>query len=580
MPLTDKPATRPTLGLGGLTTNAMALIAPGAFLWLAYFIQASYGAPMAAQAMWFGILAAFLLCLATAIAYSELSKLYPGLASSYFFAEQAFLRQNKAFRFARIAKFVVGWASHLYYWVYPGLMCGAAALIAGYAAGQIWPGTFNAAVPSPLFMIIFCPLFAFAVAYMCRRGVTGTTAINAAINVIQISALVVFSIVAVAYRLNHAQGTAGITLDRSSAPISRVVAQGGIQDFTVDYSKPSRLVTEGNDPNRQVEKFEYHSSALSVIAPHRFSFAVLQACISILILVGFESVTWMGEEATQPKRDIPRAVILSLLIQGLVCYLIEYFAANFFLHNGYSMSNAVNSAAPIADMMIIAGTWLFGSASAGKAFMLVQMLTVFLALVGTTLASMNIAARVSYVMDRDREAAGQSRILHAGRATPHRIIWILAVISSFIAIASVIFVFCGPAALEEDVIKALPQNMWYNFGIFGHDLASRIPQSLVVVALVSNFGTFLLYMMTCVLAIVAFREHHTFNGFKHVVIPMFGVLANLLCMSFYVIGPFMVDGISAKEPFIALAICGLWGLCGWIYFKRAIKKPVPPAKPH
>ena len=84
--LTGKPATRPTLGLGGLTTNAMALIAPGAFLWLTYFIQASYGAPLAAQSMWFGIFAAFLLCFATAIAYSELSKLYPGAASSYFFA--------------------------------------------------------------------------------------------------------------------------------------------------------------------------------------------------------------------------------------------------------------------------------------------------------------------------------------------------------------------------------------------------------------------------------------------------------------------------------------------------------------
>jgi amino acid transporter len=533
---------------------------------------------MAAQAMWFGILAAFLLCLATGIAYSELSKLYPGLASSYFFAEQAFLSQNKTFRFAGIAKFVVGWASHLYYWVYPGLMCGVAALIAGYGAGQIWPGTFNAAVPSPLFMIIFCPLFAFGVAYMCRRGVTGTTAFNAAINVIQISALVGFSIIAVAYRLNHPQGTAGISLDRSSAPITKFLTQDGNQDFTVDYSNPIRLVTESNYPDQAMEKFEYHSSAVSVIAPHRFSFAIVQACISILILVGFESVTWMGEEAAQPKRDIPRAVILSLLIQGLVCYLIEYFAANFFLHNGYPLSKAVNSAAPIADMMIIAGTWLFGSASAGKAFMLVQMLTVFLALVGTTLASMNIATRVSYVMGRDREASRQSRFLRAERVTPHRIIWILAGISTFIAITSVIFVFCGPASLGEDVIKALPRNAWYSFGIFEHDLAARIPQSLIVVALVSNFGTFLLYMMTCVLAIVAFREHHTFNGLKHAVIPLFGVLANLLCLSFYVIGPFMVDGMSAKEPAIALSICGLWGLGGWIYFKRAIKKVVPLAR--
>ena len=34
-------------------------------------------------------------------------------------------------------------------------------------------------------------------------------------------------------------------------------------------------------------------------------------------------------------------------------------------------------------------------------------------------------------------------------------------------------------------------------------------------------------MMTCIVAIVAFREHHTFNGFKHMVVPVFGLLANL-----------------------------------------------------
>src|SRR5438445_2153990 len=220
----EKPPTRPTLGLGGLTINAMALIAPGAFLWIAFFIQASYGAPMAAQGMWFGIFAALLLCLATAVAYAELSKLYPGAGTSYFFSEQAFLSKTKAFRFARIAKFVVGWASHLYYWVYPGLMVGVTALVVGYMVGQIWPDTFNAAVPSPLFMIVFCPLFAFGVAYICFRGVTGTTAVNTAINVIQITALVVFSVIAVGYRLNHPQGSVQITLAPNEPPITKVLA--------------------------------------------------------------------------------------------------------------------------------------------------------------------------------------------------------------------------------------------------------------------------------------------------------------------------------------------------------------------
>src|SRR5215470_7725092 len=186
MSSTEKPSSRATLGLTGLTSNAMALIAPGAFLWLTFFIQSAYGAPFAAQGMWFGILGALVLCLATAIAYAELSKLYPGAGSSYFFAEQAFLSKTKAFRFARIAKFIVGWASHLYYWAYPGLMVGVTALVVGYVLGQLWPSTFSAAVPSPLFMIIFCPVFAILVAYICFRGVTGTTAVNTAINAIQI----------------------------------------------------------------------------------------------------------------------------------------------------------------------------------------------------------------------------------------------------------------------------------------------------------------------------------------------------------------------------------------------------------
>src|SRR5215470_10238341 len=108
MTVAEEGQKKTTLGLTGLTINAMALIAPGAFLWLTFGMQSLYGAPVAGQGMWFGILLALALCFATAIAYAELSKLYPGAGSSYFFAEQAFLSKTKAFRFARIMKFMTG----------------------------------------------------------------------------------------------------------------------------------------------------------------------------------------------------------------------------------------------------------------------------------------------------------------------------------------------------------------------------------------------------------------------------------------------------------------------------------------
>src|ERR1700719_3563658 len=211
------PATKATLGLTGLTSNAMALIAPGAFLWLTFQIQSLYGAPMAGCAMWFGIVAALMLCFATAISYAELAKLFPGAGSSYLYEEQAFLSKTHAYKFARLAKFLTGWASHLYYWVYPGCMVGVTAILSGYLLNQFWPDTFSGSYNSPLFMILFCVVFAFGVAYIAFRGVGGTTGVNAIINVIQITALLIFSVIAISYRLQHAQGSQGWHLSNGVA---------------------------------------------------------------------------------------------------------------------------------------------------------------------------------------------------------------------------------------------------------------------------------------------------------------------------------------------------------------------------
>ena len=614
----EQQATKGTLGLTGLTMNAMALIAPGAFLWLTFQMQALYGAPLAGSAMWFGILFALFLCFTTAISYAELAKLYPGPGSSYLYAEQAFLSKTHAFKFARIAKFVTGWASHLYYWVYPGVMVGVTAILAGYLLNQFYPDTFSGTYNSPLFMIIFCIVFALAVAYIAYRGVTGTTAVNVAINVIQISALLIFAVIAIGYRFQHPQGAVGLHLsnsiavnyqvaqavqkDSAGAPVPVVDASGNpsfdkegkpvyqMQDmldektgmpvpadkdgnpvndiklaepFVVDYVEGA--VTK-DDKGESV--FNYHSSAGSVIAPHGFSLIFIQAAIAILILVGFESVTAMGEEAKHPKKDIPRAVLLSLAIQGAVCYLIEYFAANYMLHNGYTLPMAGASSAPLGDMMVIAGTWLFGSYTAGKAFMLVQAFTVFLALIGTTLSCLSTGARVTYAMGRDEEMPTHFGMLHGRTMSPYRAIWVLAVISAIIGVITVSIYLGGqtaaPAALDK-------HNFWYSFGIFSPEMYVNMPNTLVIMTLVSNFGTFLLYMMTCWIAIVAFKEHHTYNGIKHMLIPILGLLANLVIMLFYLIGPFMVSGMSWKEPYIALGVCFIWGVYGAYYFLKTSK---------
>lgn len=589
-----------TLGITGLTMNAMALIAPGAFLWLTFAQQSQYGAPMAGASIWFGILAALLLCFATAISYAELSKLYPGAGSSYFFAEQAFLSKTGAYKFARLSKFIIGWASHLYYWIYPGVMVGVTAILVGYMAGQLWPDTFNPAINSPTLMIAFCVLFSFGVAYIAFRGVTGTTGVNVAINVIQISALLIFSVIAIGYRLNHGEGSTGWTLNPDGSPVNVVLANDKdgkplkdekTKEFVTEKdekgaAKPLVLAYKGNGVDQQpVDKdhpeagkqsaFEFHETPASVVSPHNFSFVIIQACIAILILVGFESVTSMGEEAKNAKRDIPRAVLLSLFIQGVVCYLIEYFAAGYFLNPGYPMTTAASSSAPIGDMMVIVGTWLFGSPEAGWWFMFVQAITVFLALIGTTLSCICTGARVTYAMGRDDEVPSHFGMLHGKNLTPHRAIWTLAAVSAVVGVFAVMMYLCGPAAtdaLNTALTDAQKSSLWYPSSLlFSFDTAKNLPNSLLVVTLVSNFGTFMLYMLTCVIAIVAFRQHHSFSGIKHMVIPVFGVLANFVCMLFYIVGPFAVTGMSKAEPFYALGVAGVWGLYGLAYFVYSSK---------
>jgi amino acid transporter len=577
----------PTLGLTGLTMNAMALIAPGAFLWLTFFIQATTG--VTGPAMWLGIFVALLLCLATAVCYAEMAKLYPGTGSSYYFAEQSFLNHDKAWKYARLSKFIVGWASHLYYWIYPGVMVAVTGIFCGYVVGTLWPNSMSSSNPGPIFMGLVAVVFSFGVAYIAHRGVTGATSVNIAINVIQISALIVFSVMALGYRMNHPPGSVAFQFDSVSgeaytyefATTSQTVNGTATDVITRDSNmvpqpkldasgKPvPYLISYPTYDTSNPPLFQSHPSAGSVIGAHKWGWVFVQATVAILILVGFESVTAMGGEAKNPKRDVPIAVIASLLIQGAFCYLFEYFAANYFLNSGYTMQSAAGSAAPIGDMMIMVGDALFGQGH-GRTFMLIQAITVFLALIGTTLSCINTGARVTYAMGKDNEVPEHFGMLHAKNLSPHRAIWTLAIISAVIGCIAVTAAFGDAGAPTDAAIQALPHSIWSSFGYTTHDKMAALPNSLLTITLASNFGTFLLYMLSCIICMVAYHKHPNFSALRHLFIPIFGLLANLGCMAFYLIGPFMGYG-TVKEPLLALGIALVWGVYGGIYFLRASK---------
>jgi amino acid transporter len=579
---------KPTLGLTGLTMNAMALIAPGAFLWLTFAIQGATG--NTAPSMWIGIVVALLLCLATAVCYAELAKLYPGTGSSYYFAEQSFLNHDKAWKYARLSKFIVGWGSHLYYWIYPGVMVAVTGVVIGYVTGTLWPSFMSASNPGPIFMMIVAILFSFGIAWIAQRGVAGSTNVSIAINVIQITALLIFAAMAFSYRSSHPAGTAAWQFDSASGDAytyefqtEKVTANGTTTDSIVrdkDGVPKPKLDAAGKPvpfvvayPEKDDKgAFISHPTAASVIGVHNWGFAFVQATVAILILVGFESVTSMGGEAKNPKRDVPIAVVTSLLIQGAFCYLIEYFAADYFLSSGYPMTTASGSSAPIGDMMIIIGNSFFG-AGGGRMFMLVEAFTVILALIGTTLSCINTGARVTYAMGKDEEVPGHFGLLHSDNLTPHRAIWTLAGISAVVGCIALLMVFgdASAASVTDATIKALPQGLLSSVGYPSHDTMAAMPNSLLTITLASNFGTFLLYALSCVICMVGYHKHPMYSPLRHLFVPVFGLLANLACMAFYLIGPFMGYG-TPKEPLLALGIAGVWAVYGGVYFVSSGKK--------
>jgi amino acid transporter len=454
--------------------------------------------------------------------------------------------------------------------------------LCGYLTGTLWPNFMSASNPGPAFMALIAIVFSFAIAWIAHRGISGSTSINIAINVIQISALLIFSVMALSYRMNHPPGSVGYQFDSTSG------AAYTYEFATKTDGKTETIVRDANglpQPKLAAGKpvpyhiaypekdasgaFLTHPSAGSVVGVHNLSWVFIQATVAILILVGFESVTAMGAEAKNAKRDVPIAVITSLLVQGAFCYLIEYFAANYFLNSGYPMTSATGSAAPIGDMMIIIGDAIFGQGN-GRAFMLIEAFTVFLAIAGTTLSCMNTGARVTYAMGKDSELPDHFGALHGANLTPHRAIWTLAIISAVVGVLGVSVPFGDGSALSDATIAGLPHGFWSSFGYMSHDKMAALPQTVLLVTLTSNFGTFLLYALSCFICMVAYHKHPKFSVLKHLAIPVFGLLANLICMAFYLIGPFI--GIGTKmEPLLALGLAAVWAIYGGIYFARSSK---------
>ncbi|MBN2085996.1 MAG: APC family permease [Anaerolineales bacterium] len=406
-------APRKTLGLTGITLKTMTLMAPGALVWVFFPLQA--GQLGGSGDMWAGTILALGIALITALCYAELSRAFPnaGGRGSYFFAQMAFLDRERPFHPAiiRAAKKVTGWAAHLYYWVYPGVLVAfltslIVSLLEQFGVDVLIPGR-----------IILAGMIVVLAAMLTGRGISGSSFSAVVVNLLQMLALAAVCGFALLFRWQNPLGIA-----------------------VWAYASPER-----------------------VLFPASFAGMLFQGAFAILILAGFESSTSLAAEAVTPQRDISRGTVLSLLLQGLFAYLLAYAAFNLAVSDRLTAATtgggllsgiqAVASGTGLTGLVVQIGDALL--AGNGFALMIVLSITCGIVLFGLLLAAINMGVRVSFMMAQDREIPAVMGILHEDFATPYAAVWILAAVSGVIAVLGTL----DPLVLSGFVLAA-------NAGVF------------------------------------------------------------------------------------------------------------------
>ena len=99
---------------------------------------------------------------------------------------------------------------------------------------------------------------------------------------------------------------------------------------------------------------------------------------------------------------------------------------------------------------------------------------------------------------------------------------------------------------------------------------------LTGITLASNFGTFVLYALTCMWTIIAFAERHDRHIVKHYLIPGLGLVTNVLMLVailyLYITG----NSDAQHEAYICFTIAGGWALISGLYVARRSSRTGKP----
>jgi len=129
--------------------------------------------------------------------------------------------------------------------------------------------------------------------------------------------------------------------------------------------------------------------------------------ICIFSLVGFESATTLGSEARRPLRNVPRAVVCSLLITGAFMVFMSYVEVFATHHMGISLGTL---ATPLTNI----------SKAYGVSFFKVPVaLGAMVSFFSLSLSCLNAGARIIFPLGGHGFVSKRVHVVHAKNMTPH-----------------------------------------------------------------------------------------------------------------------------------------------------------------
>lgn len=158
-----------------------------------------------------------------------------------------------------------------------------------------------------------------------------------------------------------------------------------------------------------------------------FSYMLAGASLLCFSFLGFDSISTFSEEAVNPKRNIPRAILIATLLGGVLFSFIAYLSHNLWPdYDSFSNPDAASY-----ELVSLAG---------GKLLEALFLAITAIAITGSALSAQASGARVLYAMGRAKLLPAFFGKLHPKHQTPINNILLISFLSLFAIVMTLNFI--------------------------------------------------------------------------------------------------------------------------------------------